>query len=55
MILLCRLLLLKQTEKKAKKIEKTAEEMNVDSSKEHMTINSGKTVEVKSAEKSKLF
>lgn len=39
----------------AKSIEKSAEEMKVDSSKESMTINSGKSVDVKSAEKSRLF
>lgn len=39
----------------AKSIEKSAEEVKVDSSKESMTINSGKSVDVKSAEKSRLF
>ena len=39
----------------AKSIEKTAEQVKVDSSKEEMTINSGKSVAIKSAEKSKLF
>ncbi|WP_343745185.1 contractile injection system protein, VgrG/Pvc8 family [Chitinophaga sp.] len=39
----------------AKKIEKTAEQIKVESSKDEMTFNSGKSVEVKSAEKSKLF
>jgi type VI secretion system secreted protein VgrG len=42
-------------EVQAKTIDKTSEKMNVKSSKEDMTINSGKSVEIKSAEKSKLF
>ncbi|XZF14361.1 type VI secretion system Vgr family protein [Chitinophagaceae bacterium MMS25-I14] len=39
----------------AKTIEKTAEEMKVESTKEAMTINSAKTVELRSAKKSKLY
>lgn len=39
----------------AKKIEKNAEHIKVESSKEEMIFNSGKTVDIKSAEKSKLF
>lgn len=42
-------------EVQAKNIEKSAEEVKVDSSKEEMTINSGKSVAIKSAEKSRLF
>lgn len=44
-----------EVEYHAKKIEKTAEEMKVESTKESMTINSGKTVELRSGKKSKLF
>ncbi|HVI46640.1 MAG TPA: phage baseplate assembly protein V [Chitinophaga sp.] len=39
----------------AKKIEKTAEQIKVESSKEEMIFNAGKSVDIKSAEKSKLF
>ena len=39
----------------AKEIEANAEEINVDSSKEDMQISAGKSVNIKSAEKSKLF
>jgi uncharacterized protein involved in type VI secretion and phage assembly len=39
----------------AKEIEKNAEEINIDSSKENMQISAGKTVHIKSGEKSKIF
>jgi len=39
----------------AKDIESTAEAMKMDSSKNEMTFNAGKSVNIKSAEKSKLF
>jgi len=39
----------------ARSIEENSEEMRMDSSKEPMVFNSAKTVDVKSAEKSKLF
>ncbi len=39
----------------AREIDKHAEEINIDSSKENMQISSGKSVNIKSTEKSKLF
>lgn len=39
----------------AKEIEKHAEEINIDSSREDLQISSGKSVSIKSTEKSKLF
>lgn len=39
----------------AKEIEKNAEEINIDSSKENMQISAGQTVHIKSGEKSKIF
>ena len=39
----------------AKRIEKTAEEMKVESTKDNMIINSADTVELRSAKKTKLF
>jgi uncharacterized protein involved in type VI secretion and phage assembly len=39
----------------AREIDKQAEEINIDSSKENMQISSGKSVNIKSTEKSKLF
>jgi type VI secretion system secreted protein VgrG len=39
----------------AKEIEKNADEINIDSSKENMQISAGKTVHIKSGEKSKIF
>ncbi|HEY9259358.1 type VI secretion system Vgr family protein [Chitinophaga sp.] len=39
----------------AKEIEKNAEEINIDSSKENMQISAEKTVHIKSGEKSKIF
>lgn len=39
----------------AKEIEKNAEEINIESSKENMQISAGKTVHIKSGEKSKIF
>jgi type VI secretion system secreted protein VgrG len=39
----------------AKEIEKNAEQINIESSKEEMQISAGKSVNIKSGEKSKLF